>query len=98
MDASDILFLALAACAVALTVFVAWFLYELVRILRGVARTVEAIEEKLKAVDALIELARDKLHSATSALTALTAVVASALRFVQNKRRGRTRTKETDEF
>lgn len=97
MDASDILFLALAACAVALTVFVAWFLYELVRILRGVARTVEAIEEKLKAVDALIELAKDKLHSATSALTALTAVVTSALRFVQNKRQ-RKKTRQDDEF
>lgn len=97
MDASNILFLALAACAVALTVFVAWFLYELVRILRGVARTVEAIEEKLKAVDALIELAKDKLHSATSALTALTAVVTSALRFVQNKRQ-RKKTRQDDEF
>lgn len=96
MLARDILFYTLAGSAVALTVFLAWFLFELIRILRGVAKTVESIETKLRAVDELIALVRDKLHFASSTLASLTGVVTGVLNFIQNKRASSRKRKAAD--
>ncbi len=97
-SAQDILFLVLAVCAVALTVFLAWFLYELIRIIRGIAKTIANIEEKLRRVDDLISLVREKLHAATTSITALTNVVASVVNFIRTKKSRKKNTRTDDEF
>lgn len=97
MPVRDILFIVLIACSVALTTFTVWFLIELIRILRGVSKTIGSIEQKLERIDEIIILVRDKLHDASGALASLTKVIASVVQFFAQRHRRKSKT-NTDDF
>lgn len=99
-SAQDILFLVLSVCVTALTVFLVWFLWELIHIVRGIAKTIGAIEEKLHRIDELIRLVQEKLHDSTLALTTLTHTVSAVIGLFRAKRTSKTKkaTDRNDEF
>lgn len=97
MTSTDILFIVLTVCAVALTTVLVWFLIELIRIARGIARTMSVIESKLTLVDELTRVVREKIHDATTAVSALVKVVAGVVRFLQGKRSGKKKTSDADD-
>ncbi len=71
----DILFLALALCALWLTAFIAWFLYYAIMSIKQVYEAIAQIKHKIDAVDEIITMLRDKISASTSYLTLIVAGV-----------------------
>lgn len=58
----DILFYALAACAIAIAFFLCWSLYYLVMTLRDTRKVTHDIRKRLEAFWQVVELVREKLQ------------------------------------
>lgn len=74
-DSQDVLFLALALCALWLTAFFAWFLYYAIMSVRQIYQAVKQIKSKIDAVDEIITMIREKISASTSYLTLIVAGV-----------------------
>ncbi len=74
-NSQDILFLALALCAVWLTAFLAWFLYYAIMSVRQVYQAIRQVKSKIEAVDEIITMVREKISASTSYLTLIVAGV-----------------------
>lgn len=96
MTITNILFIILGVCAVVLTGFGAWFLYELIAIVRDFRETTKAIHDKVEEVGSVVSSIRQRLEDSTSMLSVLTKVISKIATAWQSKR-SRKRTSSTDD-
>lgn len=92
-ESKDILLLVLALCALILTGFLAWFLFELIQIFRQVNGTIreihavaENVKEKLSSFDRLLEKLHEKIGSGAATLGLIAAAVKDVTAFLKRKR------------
>ncbi|MDD5291085.1 MAG: hypothetical protein PHZ04_03125 [Patescibacteria group bacterium] len=65
-DSKDLLYVVLAFCILWLTIFLAWFIYYLVMIMRQAYRIVKETREKINKVDEILKSLKEKIeHSAS---------------------------------
>lgn len=64
----DVLRIVFAVCVVALTVFLCFTLYYLLKILRDFNRMTASVRSKLELVDKILNLVKDKLETGASHL------------------------------
>lgn len=72
----DLLFVVLAFCALWITVFLSWFLYYLIAILRDTEKVVHAVQCAVEKVDELAHLAHQKFERSAASM----ALIAQALK------------------
>ena len=72
----DLLFVVLAFCALWITVFLSWFLYYVIAILRDTEKVVHAVQHAVEMVDELAHLAHEKFERSAASMT----VIAQALK------------------
>lgn len=74
----DLLFVALALCAVWLTVFISWFLYYLIALLRDAEAMTRQGRRVVDGIERLVHTAHDKMERSAATLT----LIGSALKDV----------------
>jgi len=74
-DSKDILFLALAFCALWLTAFMVWLLYYAIMTFKQIYQSARQIKEKIQAVDEIITMIKEKITFTTSYLSLIVAGV-----------------------
>lgn len=72
----DLLFVVLAFCALWITVFLSWFLYYLIAILRDTEKVVHAVQCAVEKVDELAHMAHQKFERSATSVT----LIAQALK------------------
>jgi hypothetical protein len=72
----DLLFVVLAFCAIWLTVFLSWFLYYLIAILRDTEKVIHAIKCAVEKIDELAHVAQAKFERSAASVT----LIAQALK------------------
>ena len=81
----DILFITLAVCAAAITLFVCWGLYYLLIPLREVRQMVSAIKKRVDAIIELVDKTREKAQSSAETVTAISKAVIDVVGYVKTK-------------
>ncbi len=90
-NSQDILFLALALCAVWLTAFLAWFLYYAIMSVRQLYQAIRQVKSKIEAVDEIITMVREKISASTSYLTLIVAGVKKVTELLGGDRKERAK-------
>ncbi|MFH1427044.1 MAG: hypothetical protein ABIG60_00750 [Patescibacteria group bacterium] len=67
-NSKDLLYIVIAFCILWLTVFVAWFIYYLIMIMRQVFQIIKEVREKINKVDKAIKDFKDKVEHGTAYL------------------------------
>ena len=82
---SDILNLVLAFGVLWLVILLSWLLWHVIGIVRGVHATLEDFRNRLRAVDEVLQLIREKLESTSTYLGLLVDVVKEGVRWFRDK-------------
>jgi hypothetical protein len=91
----DVLFIVLAFCALWLTVFLSWFLFYLIAILRDTEHLVRQVKTAVEKVDHLAHVVHDKVeHSAASFTLMAQAAKEVVLWMIQERRQTGTKGKK----
>ena len=64
----DLLNIVIALCLLWLTIFIAWFIYYLVMIMRQAFKTVKEMRSRLHKIDELIKTLKEKIEHSSSYL------------------------------
>ena len=85
-SSKDILFLVIAFCVLLFTGFVCWFIFYLIRIVRGANEMVQTIKEKVELVGDILESIRSKINSASSYFPMIAKGVSQLAGFIKSRR------------
>ncbi len=88
----DILYLTLAGAVALLTVFLAWAIYYVVRMLRNAVYMVEKVTTVMQKADEVLDMAKDKLHSTGTYIGVAANAIQSAIEYFGEKKTTRKRT------
>ena len=94
MPTRDTLNIVLALSSAVITVFLAWFLYYLIAIMKDLRETSRAVHDKVNQVGVILQTVKDHLSNSVSALTMLTNVISKIAGSWQQRRKAK-RTRET---
>ena len=83
----DVLNIAIAFAVVLVALFIAWFLYYMIAILRDARAMVSEVRQKMESRDNAIQSIRGKVESSMSGFTVVAAALKQVLSFVMGKRR-----------
>ena len=83
----DVLNIAIAFAVVLVALFIAWFLYYMIAILRDARAMVSEVRQKMESIDNAIQSIRGKVESSMSGFTVVAAALKQVLSFVMEKRR-----------
>ena len=83
----DILFITLAVCAAAITLFVCWGLYYALIPLREIRQMVGAIKKCVDTIIAFVDETKHKAQSSAETVTAISKAVIDVVGYVKDKRK-----------
>ena len=81
----DLLNYILALAIVWLVVLLTWLLWRALSIMRGIERVVDDVEERVRSVDAVLHMIREKLESTSTYLGLLVDVVKEGIHWFRSK-------------
>ncbi|MFA5134480.1 MAG: hypothetical protein WC505_01675 [Patescibacteria group bacterium] len=100
----DLLFVALATCAVALTFFMCWALYYIVMMLKRahavvneVSELVMSIKQKLERLERLFDAVEDKIKNSASYLPLLFKGITELVEYFKRRREEKPKRKKASE-
>lgn len=82
----DLLFIALALCAVWLTVFISWFLYYLIALLRDAEAVARQGRRVVDNIDRLVHAAHDKMERSAASLSMIGSALKEVVVWALNER------------
>jgi succinate dehydrogenase hydrophobic anchor subunit len=85
-NSQDILFVALAFCALLLTAFIVWLLYYAIMTIKQGYEAVSKVKEKIDAVDEVITLVKDKIITTSSYISLIVAGVKKVIEVIGDKK------------
>ena len=86
-NSQDILFITLAVCAAAITLFVCWGLYYALIPLREIRQMVGAIKKCVDSIIAFVDETKQKAQSSAETVTAISKAVIDVVGYVKTKAR-----------
>lgn len=94
-SSKDILYIVIAFCVVWLTIFLCWFVYSLVRILREVNHTMRDARHVLEVLDRFLNFVKDKVEKSSSYLFVIIEIVRQIITsFIQRKKDSPNKTRQ----
>lgn len=86
-SSKDVLFIILAFCALLFTVFICWFIYYLIAMVKNAYKVTNSIKAKLDLVEDVLKAAKNKLNSTANYISILMSGVEKVVDYVQTKNR-----------
>lgn len=85
-SSKDLLFFVLSICAVWLTVFLCWLLYQAIRFLKNANEIVETVTHKLEMINDAVQFMRDKVDGVSKQMGSLSGMLGGIIeKFVLSK-------------
>ncbi|NMC51143.1 hypothetical protein GYA54_00230 [Candidatus Kuenenbacteria bacterium] len=84
----DLLFIVLAACALAFTIFACWLLYYFIAIIKDVYSVTKGIKKKIDLLDDILKTIKEKINSTASYVGLIFNSVEKIVDYFQQKRPG----------
>ncbi len=85
-SSQDLLFLVLAICAVWLTAFLCWLLYQAVRFLKNANSIIENITDKLEIISQGVQFMREKVDGVSRQMSSVSGMLGGIVeKFVLSK-------------
>lgn len=91
----DILFITLAVCAAAITLFVCWGLYYLLIPLREIRQMVGSVKKCVDGIIELVDKTKERAQSSAETVTAISKAVIDVVGYVKDKRRTKSEKRKT---
>ncbi|HPV70825.1 MAG TPA: hypothetical protein PKY08_02940 [Candidatus Magasanikbacteria bacterium] len=85
-NSKDLLYIVLSFCILWLTVFLCWFIYYLVSILRGANNMVEEMRERFRGIEEAIRTMRDKMEHATNSFSFVSEGIVKLIQYFVSKK------------
>lgn len=85
-SSKDILYLALAFCALWFTVFVCWALWYVISILRDASNVVEEVHDRVRAIDETIKSLREKIEHSAGYLGMMATGVKAIIAYMERRK------------
>jgi len=82
----DLFYITLSLSLIAFSVFLCWFMYYLIRLMKNAVYTVEKFTDVMKKLDEVLDMAKDKLKSTGTYLTMVATGVKSVMEYVGDKK------------
>ena len=82
----DLLYIIIAFCILWLTIFICWWLFYIVMIIRRVYQITKTIKEKLKLIDELTQTAKNKLEHASLYVDLAAQGIGKIIGYIKNKK------------
>ena len=82
----DLLYIIIAFCILWLTIFICWWLFYVIMIIRRVYQIVKSIKEKLKLIDEMTHTAKDKLNNAAVYIDLAAEGIGKIVGMIKNKK------------
>ncbi|MFH1610655.1 MAG: hypothetical protein ABIA91_02080 [Patescibacteria group bacterium] len=82
----DLLYIIIAFCILWLTIFICWWLFYIVMIIRRVYQIIKTIKEKLKLIDELTQTAKNKLEHASLYVDLAAQGIGKIIGYIKNKK------------
>ncbi len=85
-SSQDLLFLVLAICAIWLTAFLCWLLYQAVRFLKNANEIIENITQKLEIISQGVQFMREKVDGVSRQMSSVSGMLGGIIeKFVLSK-------------
>ncbi len=88
-NAKDILYIVLSFAVIWFTIFICWFFYYLIMIVRNVNQTVQEVHHKLQLIDRVANAVREKLEKSSSYLFIIAEGIKQGVGYLMDKKRKR---------
>lgn len=92
-SAKDILYIVLAFCVLWFTVFVCWGMYYMISMLRNMYKITAGVKDKLKTIDKILNLIKDKLEKGSDHMSVITDSVIKLVGLAMEKQKSSSRKK-----